>query len=108
MFNFSDHAYCLPSYPNFSDCEWFDWLSWPQVHYPISKQAKRYVESLNIEADVAVLKGCGLRPGCIKTLQVGTMLLQKVCYMKILEKVDLIIVGNCCWKNIGRYWKDGM
>lgn len=50
-----DHGYCLRTV---ADVCWFDWcwLDWPQLKQPISKKTKDYILSLDIEADVRMLK----------------------------------------------------
>jgi len=50
-----DHGYCLRSV---GDVSWFDWcwLDWPQTKQPLSKKTKDYILSLDVEADVRVLR----------------------------------------------------
>merc|ERR1719330_2216960 len=50
-----DHGYCLRSV---ADVCWFDWcwLDWPQMKQPLSKRSKKFIQSLDIEADVKMLR----------------------------------------------------
>lgn len=71
-----DHGYCLPE--NFEDCT-FEWLYWPQAKQPFSQKTLDYINSLDAEQDIAILKfyGLDLSPECARTLRVSTMLLKK-------------------------------
>ncbi|CAN7026409.1 unnamed protein product [Brassica oleracea var. botrytis] len=48
-----DHGYCLPE--NFEDCT-FEWLYWPQAKVPFSEDILNYVNSLDAEQDIALLR----------------------------------------------------
>lgn len=50
-----DHGYCLR---DVCDVAWWDWawLDWPQMKEPLSEKSKRYILSLDIDADVKMLK----------------------------------------------------
>ncbi|KAH7519478.1 hypothetical protein FEM48_Zijuj08G0040600 [Ziziphus jujuba var. spinosa] len=71
-----DHGYCLPE--SFEDCT-FDWLYWPQARKPYSKEIIDYINSLDAEEDIALLKfhGWELPLECARTLRISTMLLKK-------------------------------
>ncbi|KAK8618075.1 hypothetical protein V6N13_115950 [Hibiscus sabdariffa] len=71
-----DHGYCLPEC--FEDCT-FDWLYWPQSRQPYSPDAIAYINSLDAEQDIALLKSYGLDIPleCARTLRISTMLLKK-------------------------------
>lgn len=71
-----DHGYCLPE--NFEDCT-FDWLYWPQARQPYSAETVAYIESLDAEQDIELLRSHGwdLPLKCARTLRISTMLLQK-------------------------------
>ncbi|KAL5062424.1 hypothetical protein RYX36_024161 [Vicia faba] len=71
-----DHGYCLPT--SFEDCT-FEWLYWPQARQPYSPEIIDYIESLDAEEDIALLKfhGWDLPLECARTLRISTMLLQK-------------------------------
>lgn len=67
----------LPSL-QFEDCT-FDWLYWPQARQPFSLDTIDYINSLDAEQDIALLKFCGweLSLECARTLRISTMLLKK-------------------------------
>ncbi|GMY30550.1 phosphatidylinositol 4-kinase gamma 4-like [Fagus crenata] len=71
-----DHGYCLPY--NFEDCT-FDWLYWPQARQPYSPDTIDYINSLDAERDIALLKfyGWDIPLECARTLHISTMLLKK-------------------------------
>lgn len=71
-----DHGYCLPE--KFEDCT-FDWLYWPQARQPYSTETIEYINSLDAEQDIALLKfhGWELSLECSRTLRISTMLLKK-------------------------------
>lgn len=62
----------------FEDCT-FDWLYWPQARKPYSKEIIDYINSLDAEEDIALLKfhGWELPLECARTLRISTMLLKK-------------------------------
>ena len=67
----------MPSF-QFEDCT-FDWLYWPQARQPFSPDTIDYINSLDAEEDIALLKFCGweLSLECARTLRISTMLLKK-------------------------------
>ncbi|KAL5200466.1 hypothetical protein ABZP36_021669 [Zizania latifolia] len=71
-----DHGYCLPE--KFEDCT-FEWLYWPQAREPFSDETIAYIELLDAEEDIKLLKfhGWELSPRCARVLRIGTMLLKK-------------------------------
>ncbi|XP_057417719.1 phosphatidylinositol 4-kinase gamma 4 [Lotus japonicus] len=71
-----DHGYCLPT--KFEDCT-FDWLYWPQACEPYSPETVDYINSLDAEKDIELLKyyGWDIPLQCARTLRVSTMLLKK-------------------------------
>lgn len=50
-----DHGYCLRPV---CDVSWMDWcwLDWPQLKQPLSEYHKKYIASLDIEADAQLLR----------------------------------------------------
>ena len=72
-----DHGFCLPAFPFIGD-SWFEWISWPQCHEPLSRAAKNYIANIDVEADVHDIISLGLPDECATTLRIGTMLVQKV------------------------------
>uniref|UniRef100_A0A0C9RLB9 1-phosphatidylinositol 4-kinase n=1 Tax=Wollemia nobilis TaxID=56998 RepID=A0A0C9RLB9_9CONI len=71
-----DHGYCLPE--NFEDCT-FEWLYWPQARQPYKYETLKYIESLDADKDIELLKfhGWNLSLECSRVLRVSTMLLKK-------------------------------
>lgn len=71
-----DHGYCLPQ--KFEDCT-FDWLYWPQARQPYSPDTVDYINSLDADYDIALLKyhGWNIPPECARVLRISTMLLKK-------------------------------
>ncbi|CAA7041865.1 unnamed protein product, partial [Microthlaspi erraticum] len=71
-----DHGYCLPE--NFEDCT-FEWLYWPQAKVPFSSETLSYINSLDSEQDIALLKlnGWDVPEAVSRTLRISTMLLKK-------------------------------
>ncbi|WVZ25542.1 hypothetical protein V8G54_004086 [Vigna mungo] len=71
-----DHGYCLPD--KFEDCT-FDWLYWPQARQPYSPETIEYINSLDAEKDLELLKcyGWDMPLQCARTLRISTMLLKK-------------------------------
>lgn len=62
----------------FEDCT-FDWLYWPQAQKPYSPNTIEYINSLDAEQDIALLKfyGWDIPLECARTLRISTMLLKK-------------------------------
>lgn len=62
----------------FEDCT-FDWLYWPQALQPYSPETVEYINSLDAEKDIEILKyyGWDIPIECARTLRISTMLLKK-------------------------------
>lgn len=71
-----DHGYCLPE--KFEDCT-FDWLYWPQARQPYSPETVDYINALDAEKDIELLKlyGWDIPLQSARTLRISTMLLKK-------------------------------
>lgn len=71
-----DHGYCLPE--KFEDVT-FEWIYWSQAEEPFSPSTLKYIESLDAEEDLALLKkhGWSLRTSCKRVFRLSTMLLKK-------------------------------
>jgi len=82
-----DHGFSLPSTFN---CAWFDWLTWPQVQQPLLPEIKEYVQNIDVEKDLEKLGVLHLRPECLNTLKISTMLLKKGCQ----KGLTLFDIGN--------------
>ena len=62
----------------FEDCT-FEWLYWPQAQQPYDAETLDYIQSLDAEEDIGLLKfhGWELPLECARTLRISTMLLKK-------------------------------
>jgi hypothetical protein len=62
----------------FEDCT-FEWLYWPQAKQPYDPKTLKYINSLDADMDIQLLKshGWSLSPACSRVLQISTMLLKK-------------------------------
>lgn len=71
-----DHGYCLPE--TFEDCT-FDWLYWAQAREPYSQATMEYINSLDAEGDLELLKfhGWEVPVACARIFRISTMLLKK-------------------------------
>lgn len=93
-----DHGYCLPE--NFEDCT-FDWLYWPQARQPYSSDTIEYINSLDAEQDIALLKfyGWDIPLECARTLRISTMLLKK----GVERGLTPFVIGSLmCRENINK------
>lgn len=71
-----DHGYCMPE--TFEDCT-FEWLYWPQAQQPFTPDEIAYINSLDAEKDIEVLKfyGWNVPDTCARVFRISTMLLKK-------------------------------
>lgn len=71
-----DHGYCMPE--TFEDCT-FEWLYWPQARQPFTPDEIAYINSLDAEKDIEVLKfyGWNVPDNCARVFRISTMLLKK-------------------------------
>lgn len=77
-FQYASHIHFCLCLLQFEDCT-FDWLYWPQARQPYSTETIEYINSLDAEQDIALLKfhGWELSLECSRTLRISTMLLKK-------------------------------
>jgi len=81
-----DHGYTLPSTISGLSDLWFEWLKWPQARIPFGVEELHYIEKLNPDADVAILKhkfGDLISNESFKVLRITTM------WLKIAAKAGL-------------------
>ncbi|KAL6533310.1 Phosphatidylinositol 4-kinase gamma 3 [Orobanche minor] len=71
-----DHGYCMPE--NFEECT-FEWLYWPQAKQPFTPDEITYINSLDAEKDIELLRfyGWNVPDNCERVFRVATMLLKK-------------------------------
>jgi len=71
-----DHGMCLPdSTINYEEL-YFEWENWPQAKAPFEPFIRRYVEDLDLWAEVQILRGLGLREECIRLMVVTSTLVK--------------------------------
>lgn len=81
-----DHGYTLPSTVSGFNDLWFEWLKWPQAKVPFGPEAQRYIDRLNPDADVNILRhkfGDLIGSECFKVLRITTM------WLKIASRAGL-------------------
>ncbi|XP_071698712.1 phosphatidylinositol 4-kinase gamma 4-like [Rutidosis leptorrhynchoides] len=91
-----DHGYCFPT--SFEDCT-FDWIYWPQAKKPFSPETVEYINSLDAEEDIALLKfyGWNMPLESERTFRISTMLLKK----GVKKGLTPFSIGNImCRENI--------
>mmetsp|Transcript_41338 Transcript_41338/g.130073 ORF Transcript_41338/g.130073 Transcript_41338/m.130073 type:complete len:559 (+) Transcript_41338:158-1834(+) len=72
-----DHGYVLPSFKHLEDVNTC-WLHWPQAKKPFSADTLSFIENLNADEEMEMLKTTlGLPEECLITLFIGTTLIQK-------------------------------
>jgi hypothetical protein len=59
------------------DHAWFEWLTWPQTKVAFDEETKDYIGRIDVRKDAQTLKSLGVRPECIRTMKISTMLLKK-------------------------------
>lgn len=71
-----DHGYILPSFKHLEEVHTC-WLHWPQAKTPYSAEMLEYIESLDAEADMQLLRSTlALPEDCLLTLFIGTTLIK--------------------------------
>lgn len=81
-----DHGYTLPSTLSGLTDLWFEWLKWPQAKIPFGHEAQRYIDCLDPDADINILRhkfGDLIGNECFKVLRITTM------WLKIASRVGL-------------------
>jgi hypothetical protein len=71
-----DHTYCLPPVSSL-DGAFFEWQYWSQAKKPFSQQTKDYVDSLDVQQDIRLLRSLRISEECIATMVVSTLLLKE-------------------------------
>jgi hypothetical protein len=82
-----DHGYCLPSDIDVEDL-FFEWLHWPQAKVPFGEEIISYVNNINIEDDLEMLRQLGLPKENRTVYRVMTTFLKK-CVAAGLRLVDI-------------------
>lgn len=95
-----DHGYTLPTTISGLSDLWFEWLKWPQAKIPFGTEELRYIDRLDADTDVAILKhkfGDLIGNECFKVLRITTM------WLKIASRTGLTpyTIGYAlCRKNV--------
>jgi hypothetical protein len=115
-----DHSYSLPHTLN---AAWFDWLNWSQAKKPFDEETARHIESIDIEADIAMLYNkLYIRPECLRVMRISSTLLKKavkygltlydigdaVCRKNLDEPSALEVMCNRAGQRIGMSMNAGM
>lgn len=69
-----DHGLCLPAFHQLQSAR-FDWMYWPQAKCPLGPDARRYIDSINVERDANVLRVLGIPEDNITTFRLCSYLL---------------------------------
>jgi hypothetical protein len=81
-----DHGYTLPSTLSGLNDLWFEWLKWPQAKIPFGPESQRYIDRLDPDADVTILRhkfGDLIGSECFKVLRITTT------WLKVASRVGL-------------------
>jgi len=71
-----DHGMCLPdSTLNYEDL-YFEWENWPKAKLPFEPFVRRYVEDIDLWAEVKILRGLNIREECIRLMVVTSTLVK--------------------------------
>ncbi|EOD28550.1 hypothetical protein EMIHUDRAFT_450026 [Emiliania huxleyi CCMP1516] len=91
-----DHGFCLPTslrsvVPN------LEWRHWPQARAPLAPEVQEHIARIDADADAALLasrRESGVSDGSIRTLRVGTALLQQgaAAGLSLGEMADIVLV----------------
>jgi hypothetical protein len=69
-----DHGFSLSSSLSRA---WFDWLTWPQAKKPFSAEEMDYIAAIDSDKDVKTLESLRIRPECLRTMRISTMILKR-------------------------------
>jgi len=77
-----DHGFSLPEYKSYDESSignaWFDWFTWTQAKEKFDQESKKYIESIDIDANARLLtQKLNMSSESITTMKIGTMLLKK-------------------------------
>ena len=92
-----DHGYCLPHILAMNEVN-LSWISWPQSKLPLSLELREYINNLDYQKDIQILKqimGVAMPESSLITLQVCTALLQKGIEEGLtLHDIGMIMINN--------------
>lgn len=71
-----DHSNSLPDTLEIAYCDWI-WVEWPQSKLALDAETRAYVEGLDVEADIAMLREhLSIREECLRLFRVTNTLLK--------------------------------
>jgi hypothetical protein len=86
-----DHAYCFPT--ALGEANW-EWLYWPQAKVPFTEDELRYIDSIDVDADVALLARFGLSKEALRVYRTTTTFLKK----GAAAGLTLFELGKLCYR----------
>lgn len=86
-----DHAYCFPT--ALGEANW-EWLYWPQAKVPFSEEELRYIDSIDVEADAALLTRLGLSHEAVRVYRITTTFLKR----GAAAGLTLFELGKLCYR----------
>lgn len=92
-----DHGLCLPEFASIDNDLRFIWMEWPQSKEPFNEKTLNYIQSLDIEKDIRLLKAMQgkISEESLLTLLIGHMLLKVGAEKgRTLYDIGSIICGN--------------
>jgi len=69
-----DHGFCFPT--ALSEANW-EWLYWPQAKKPFDAETLRYIASIDLDEDSALLRRLGLSEEAVRVNKITTTLLKR-------------------------------
>jgi hypothetical protein len=86
-----DHAYCFPT--ALGEANW-EWLYWPQAKVPFSDDELRYIDAIDVEADLALLARLGLGREALRVYRTTTTFLKR----GAAAGLTLYELGKLCYR----------
>lgn len=86
-----DHAYCFPT--ALGEANW-EWLYWPQAKVPFTEDELRYIDSIDVEADLALLARLGLCREALRVYRTTATFLKK----GAAAGLTLFELGKLCYR----------
>jgi hypothetical protein len=86
-----DHAYCFPT--ALGEANW-EWLYWPQAKVPFTEDELRYIDSIDVDADVALLARLGLGKEALRVYRTTATFLKK----GAAAGLTLFELGKLCYR----------
>lgn len=86
-----DHAYCFPT--ALGEANW-EWLYWPQAKVPFTEDELRYIDSIDVDADLALLARLGLCSEALRVYRTTATFLKK----GAAAGLTLFELGKLCYR----------